>query len=351
MRYIVLICLLFTLFFAGCNQSVRDGYQISPPPTDNENILFEASIDALSDAIRSNPSVAENYYKRAAIYFDKKQWEETSKDIERAIQLNPTNAAYLLLKSQSLLEQNKMDEAWQLINQVESYKLQSPDFYLTKAKLSVFKKDTTAVKSALAQLEQSIPYSSELFLVRGKYLEQLVGDTLSAMQVYHKAIKFDKSNTEPYVRIIDYLVTHNRTDSALALTKIAQVEFVNDSRWKIKQAEILQAQGFLEQSWWVYNTIFNADSTNTSALENMAQIRIKQKGYSAAIKHLTEASKLKPDNADYFYQVGFCYEQLRNFSKAQTNYQNAVRLNPQLRVAEQGLERTTQIVNSLIGLN
>lgn len=351
MRYTVFICSLLALCFAGCNQSVRDGYKISPPPTDNENLLFEASIAALSDAIRSNPSVAENYYKRAAIYFDKNQWEETSKDIDRATQLNPTNATYLLLKSRLLLEQNKLDEAWQLINQVESYKLQSPEFYLTKAKLSIYKKDTVAVKSALAQLEQSTPYNVALFLTRGEYLEELLGDTLAAMQAYHQAIKADKSTAEPYERIIDYLTSHNRADSALALTKIAQVEFGADSRWKIKQAEILKAQGFLEQSWWVYSTILDSDSTNTTALENMAYIRIRQKAYSAAIRHLTEATKLKPNHADYFYHTGFCYEQLRNFSAAQTNYQNAVRLDPKLRVAERGLERTTQIVNSLIGLN
>lgn len=351
MRYLHFVCLAVALFLAGCNQSVRDGYKISPPPTENEDTLFEASITALSDAIRSNPSVSENYYKRAFIYFENKKYEDAYKDIDRATKLNSTNAAYLLLKSQLLLEQGKLDEAWQLINQVESYKVESVDFYLTKAKLSIYKKDTIAVKTALRQLRKSSPYDSDLFLTEGKYLAQLERDTLAAMQAYHQSIKLDRNNEEPYDLIVDYLSKHNQVDSALAIVNLAQVVFTNGTKWKAKQAEILKSQSLYEQAWLVYNRILESDSANTEALESMANIRILQNGYTAALKHLNDVIKLNPRNANYFYLAGFCHEKLRNFTEAQSNYIKAVRIKPDLQAAVQGQERTTRILNRAIGLN
>jgi|GEM_PF-3259665 tetratricopeptide (TPR) repeat protein len=350
LRNTYIILLLFSTFLFGCNQPEKNRYKISPPPSDNEESFFDASIKALSDAIRSNPSVSENYFKRATIFFQNRLFVESFKDINRATELSPNTADYLLLKAKLLKQSGETDEAWQIINEVESYNLESVDYYLTKAELSVYKKDTIAARANLIKAQSLSPYNGNAFFVNGLLFEQIENDTLQAMSFYHKALTYNKVHPEAYNRIINYLQTHSLSDSAIAMTDKASEVFPKEIKWKNIKADIFRKNASYEKAIQTYQLVFDQDSTQVVALANMADIRIGQKAYSAALKYLKEAILIETKPAKLLYLAGFCNEKLQNYSESQLYYIRAVKANPDFPQAVEGQERTTRIINRAIGL-
>lgn len=341
---------LLIVFLLGCNEPTKDRYKISPPPSDNEERFFEASIKALSDAIRSNPSVPENYFKRASIFFQNRQFDDSLKDINRATELSPNNADFLLLKAKLLKENGEIDKAWQLINQVESFNLESVDYYLTKAELSVYKKDTLAAKENLANARNLSPFSGNAFFVNGVLLEQIQNDTIQAMAFYHKALTYNKVQPLIYDKIIGFLQSNSLPDSAITITNKAIAVFPKEVKWKNMKAEIMQRRNSYEQAIQVYQSVYEQDTTQAAPLLKMAEIRIKQDALSAAIKHLKKAAPLETRPANTLYLLGFCNEKLQNYSEAQLYYIKAAKADPEMRQAVEGQNRTTRIVNQAIGL-
>lgn len=350
LRNTYIIFLLLSTFLLGCNQPAKDRYKISPPPSDNEESFFEASIEALSDAIRSNPSVPENYFKRATIFFQNRFFTESAKDINRATELSPNNADYLLLKAKLLKESGETDKAWQIINEVESYNLESVDYYLTKAELSVYKKDTVAARVNLIKAQDLSPYNGNAFFVNGLLLEQIENDTLQAMFFYHKALTYNKVQSKAFSKLIDYLQTHSLPDSAIAMADKASEIFPKEIKWKNTKAEILRKNASYERAIQAYQSVFDQDSTQVAALANMADIRIGQKAYSAALQHLKKAILIETKPAKLLYLAGFCNEKLQNYSESQLYYIRAVKAKPDFPQAVEGQERTTRIINRAIGL-
>ncbi|MDP5121423.1 MAG: tetratricopeptide repeat protein [Spirosomaceae bacterium] len=342
--------LLLIVFLFGCNQPTKDRYKISPPPSDNEASFFEASVKALSDAIRSNPSVSENYFKRATIFFQNRQFKESLKDINRAAELSPNNADYLLLKAKLLKENGEIDKAWQLINQVESYNLESVDYYLIMAELSVYKKDTLAAKANLASAQKLSPYSGNAFFVKGILLEQIQNDTVQAMDFYQKALTYNKAQPIVYDKIINFLQRRSLPDSAISIVDKAIMVFPEEVKWKNTKAEILRKNTLYERAIQVYESVYEQDTTQADALVKMADIRIGQKAYSSAIRYLKKAIPLEAKPAKLLYLTAFCNEKLQNYSEAQLFYIKAAKADPEMRQAVEGQNRTTRIVNQAIGL-
>lgn len=335
----------------GCNNPDKGRYKISPPPSSNEKSVYDASIQALSDAIRSSPSISQNYFKRASIYFDNRDFESSLKDINKAIELQPNNPNYLLLKAKNLKEFGKYNEAYPLIKQIESFNLTSYDFYLISAEVYIYKKENQLAKSYLQKAIRNAPQSAEPNFVTGLYLKSIVGDTISAINSFYKTLERDSLHRKAFKEVIDYLKKKKLVDSAIAINDKAIIQFPKESYWRNEKGEILSSVGLYEMAWQAYNQQFKVDSTNVEALINMGNMRIKQKAYSSALSHYTKAQSFSKNSANLYYLTGFCNENLKNYTQAQQSYIKSLKINPDLKLAQDGLNRTTDIINSALGLN
>ena len=95
----IYILLIIVVLLAACGQGNRDRSKIPPSPFQLESVMNTAAVDALTDAIRSNPSVAENYFKRAAVFLKVGNTERALEDINRADQLKQNTGKYLFVKA------------------------------------------------------------------------------------------------------------------------------------------------------------------------------------------------------------------------------------------------------------
>jgi tetratricopeptide (TPR) repeat protein len=115
------LVLLSMLLFA-CGQGNRERSKIPPTPFQTESIQNIASLDALTNAIRSNPSVAENYYKRAIILQKMGDLSRALDDINRADRLKQNTGKYLFVKALILRDQKEYREAFAFAQSAESCK-------------------------------------------------------------------------------------------------------------------------------------------------------------------------------------------------------------------------------------
>lgn len=346
-NYLILVGSLAFIF--GCNQPKKNSYKISPPPSKKETGAANAAIKALSEAIRSSPSVPTNYFKRSVIYFNNRLFDEALKDIDRADELRPSQASYLLLKAKILKELNRYTEAITVIKRVESLNPEELDFYVTSAELAIHQKDTLLASSNIAKALKIAPFSAGPHFVKGLYDEQIRHDTLSAVASFYTTIRYDPNHRNAYSEIINYLKTENLSDSAFHMTDLAIRQFGMENVWKKAKAGLLANTGDYEQAFQFYNEIYTADSTDTDAVINLATTRINQKNYLSALFYLEKAISKDVDSANLLYLAGLCNEKMYAYSKAQLYYIKAVRKNPGMQEAVQGQERTTRIINGSVG--
>jgi tetratricopeptide (TPR) repeat protein len=186
--------------------------------------------------------------------------------------------------------------------------------------------------------------------VNGLLLEQIENDTLQAMFFYHKALTYNEVQSKAFSKLIDYLQTHSLPDSAIAMADKASEIFPKEIKWKNTKAEILRKNASYERAIQAYQSVFDQDSTQVAALANMADIRIGQKAYSAALQHLKKAILIETKPAKLLYLAGFCNEKLQNYSESQLYYIRAVKAKPDFPQAVEGQERTTRIITRAIGL-
>ena len=66
----------------------------------------------------------------------------------------------------------------------------------------------------------------------------------------------------------------------------------------------------------------------SAAYDNLAKVRIKQGRYGEAIRHLSEALRLNPYNADAHNDLGFALQQLGGQEQAMVHFRTAIRLQP-----------------------
>jgi len=182
---------LSVLLYA-CGQNNRERSKIPPTPFQTESIQNTASLEALTDAIRSNPSLAENYYKRAIILHKMGDSQKALEDINRADRLKQNTGKYLYVKALILRDMKQYRDAYAFAQSAEILNVDTPELYTLLGDLSQQRNDLKNAEQYLAKSLQIAPYDGETYFYQGT-LAARKGDTVSAILKMNKAIDMKPS--------------------------------------------------------------------------------------------------------------------------------------------------------------
>lgn len=81
------------------------------------------------------------------------------------------------------------------------------------------------------------------------------------------------------------------------------------------------------------------DNSVPQDLKEMGRFYLLSKQYDEAIKSLTSASEISPDDPEVYYLLGMVYESIHQFDKAKLHYEKAAGINPDFKDVQKRLSR------------
>ncbi len=338
------ILLIVTVLLAACGQGNRERSKIPPTQFQTESEMNEAAEVALTEAIRSNPSVAENYYKRAGIYLKLNDTESALEDINRADQLKPNVGKYLFTKALILRRMKKIDEAFSFAQSAEILNFDTPELYTLLGDLAQQRNDLAGAEKYLAKSMQTAPFDGETHFYRGT-LAARKGDTVSAIALINKAIEIKPSFREGYTKLTDILQSYRMYDSALVVNQKAIAEFKNNADFIVERGLTYFKKGWLDSALVNYERAARVDPRRTDVLLYAGAIYYRWKSYERALENYQKAAGINRDLPKVYFLLGLTYEQLGNLQEAENALKEAVEKSPNDEQAIVALNRVSGRLN------
>lgn len=281
------------------------------------------SVEYLNNKIRENPYNSFLFSKRAKLYFSKADFSSAIGDMKIAISLDSLIqdyyvdlSNYYLLNKESLLSKETLERG------VKNTK----DNYIVKTKLAEFNffiKNYNKSIELLNEVEMQKPEYDRSFFVRGMIYTEM-GDTSKAIKSFEMARQKNNNFYEPNILI--GLIYANRKDT------LAFQYYKDAIRIKPKSAEayyniaiLYQEINNFDKAMLIYNKIINEiDSNYYEALFNIAYINLHAKNeFNLAIDYFKKYLNQNQKSARTWYNIGLCYEKLKNKKEAINCYEKA----------------------------
>lgn len=297
----------------------------------------EAEFKAVNDLLKKDINNTSLYLKRAKLYSKYKDLSSAVNDIDRAIKIDSTQPEYYLLKAELLKKQDKLIESKQTLDACMVLDNDNVPARVELGWLALIARDyEQAIKYADAALKIDI-YNANAYYLKGMVFEEQL-DTTLAISSYKTALEQENDFYEPHIHLG---LLHFDKD-----LNLAKAYLKNALRIKPQSLEALYAFGICCQEKGDYNEAI-ATYHNILKIEeyrepyfNLGYIHQEYlKVYDVAIDYYSKAIKVEPKYVDAYYNRGLCYEELGEIKKAEKDFREALKLNPQYTNAALALER------------
>jgi tetratricopeptide (TPR) repeat protein len=203
------------------------------------------------------------------------------------------------------------------------------DFYRGERRWS----EAEAAYRKAIELEPNSPQPrvslAQLFLAQGQEgkAEQVVREAKTALG----------STSEGYRMLGDFYFNLGETDKALAEYASLYQEHPKDQRVEDNYAQLLILRDRIDEASKINEQTLEDNPNDSAALINQAQILGRQGRSNDAIPVLQKVLKDEPQNATAHYYLGVAYSQVGNAGQAEGEWREAVRLHPNMTIAQEAL--------------
>lgn len=284
----------------------------------------DPTVDALTTAIKENPSDPQRWIDRAQLYYDREAYDQAIHDLAASMKLDSTN-----LRAHHLLADVYLDhlQSALALKTLQRASTLYPDSIRTKLKLSEFQlivKQYEGAKQTLAEIMKIRPGHPEaLFMLGLVYRDQ--GKTEEAVAAFQSAVERDPQLTEAWVILGDLM---DRTQNPLAIQyfdNAVRVDPNNVAAWHAK-AYYLQNNDNMPEALKIYRHIHTLDAQYPEAYLNAAILLLYQDSVDAAMAELTILKNIDPTNAPAWFYTGKAYQFKGEKAQAKAAFEQALRL-------------------------
>ncbi|MEZ5046416.1 MAG: tetratricopeptide repeat protein [Chitinophagaceae bacterium] len=258
---------------------------------DNENFQYATEM-----ATTLYPYSAILILRNAEYLVDHKKFGQAMLLLDKLEEIDPNNVECVFLRSDILLEQNKLNEAIQFL----------------ESKIDDF---------------QSIDKTDLLIQLSEVYDE--VEDFEKVYSTLERILKYDPNNEDALMRICFWAEINNKQEESIALHKnIIEESPYNAMAW-YNLGVAYQGLKLHEKAIDAYEYCLAIDDKFEYAYRNIGDAYMQIKQYNKAIEVLEmHLSISKPEDV-ILEAIGHCWEKQKNYPKARHFYRRASQLNPQ----------------------
>ena len=181
----------------------------------------------------------------------------------------------------------------------------------------------------LADLKYTKLYQANLGSLYCEWAIKLyeANNTRLAFEKFEEALKLDPDNPEIYNGLgkINWFAK-NYNDAIRQLQRAIELEPNNCEHYKLLAKIYLETDNIYDAER-IYKEAIYVDENDAECQAQFGIIKAKKKDVVTALKYLTNAVKLDPDNEDYIYHLALVYELAGEIKSAIASYNKVLKIN------------------------
>ncbi|CAN5214171.1 hypothetical protein BH10CYA1_BH10CYA1_43830 [soil metagenome] len=276
---------------------------------------FDGALDIAQKALAENPQDAANYYRIAQIHIQQWRLREALDELQNAISMDAKD----------------------------------PRFYRSRASIKRFQGD---MNGAIADQAKAVEFSNDKAFELGELanMNLLAGNKNRAIDNLQEALKINAKNQNMRDKLATLLMEEKRYEDLATLYKQELVSSAKDAKLHMGYANALVLLGQGDQAVREFVAASNLDPLDPEPHRSVGALRIKQKDYAAAAEEFKKALSINPTVAD-LVALGYCYALNRDYVEAETALVTALALQQLTQLNTPNVVPTrTQINRSLADL-
>lgn len=334
-RFVLLSFIGCTALFASL-LSCGDGKKGNEPNANvGDTLGVLSNLDLL---ISENPNDPELYYQRAQYHLEEDNVFSGKVDVEKAIELDSTQAKYFTLLADFNLVMSKIPEVKTNLANALRLEPENTDALLKYGEFQLYLQDYTAVFENVNKALKINPYLAKGYFLKGMAYTEME-DTALAISSFQTCVEQDPEYYHAHMQLgLLFAAKHD----PICINYFNNAIRVNPSKPEAYYALgfFYQEHGNYEEALQCYDNMLKVSPKNAAALYNKGYVNLVYLNrYDEAIEWFTQTVQVDPRYADAYYNRGYAYELKKNTAAARQDYQNAIRVQPEHKLATQGLKR------------
>lgn len=324
--YLLFVCLFF-IFACSNNTNFNTESQDS------------SEIAIITKKIRKNPFDANLYIQRAKFFWQKGLKDSAIRDAILAVRVDSLTDSITYKLSEYLINTGKVKDA---IKWLEKYNKRRPDNPLINTQIAncyFILKDYRKAKEYLDNVFIVDRNYARAYFIKGMVLIE-TNQPAEAIETFQIVVNLDPTNYEAYNML--GLLYHELDDTLAASYYRAAIRLKPDEpQYYYNLAFYYQEKKQYDKALYYYNYILRKiNNRYENAYYNQGYIYAAYfKEYQKAINYFDTVIRINPDNVDAVYNMGYCYEMMKDYTRARSCYIKAKAIIPNYQKAIDGLNR------------
>ena len=335
----VWILFIFSLLLSSC-QPVNVKKEAAEQNSDS----LPLELEALNEKILSDSLNPEHYYLRSRYYLEQKDINRALADISKALQLDEKNSDYFVVLSEIYLSMSRIPNCLEALKKAEELDPANNNALLKLAEVYLILKDyanTFEYTRRALDLDQINPVAH---FIRG-YAYMELGDSSLAIQNLQAAADQDQNYYDAYLELGAIYSAQKNSLAAGYLQTATRIEPGRGEAYYLLGLAF-QEQENIPKAVETYEILLTVSPDFKEALYNLGYINLVYlNDFEKAVNFFTRAISLDSKYTDAYFNRGYSYEWLGDYTNARKDYQKALDLYPNYERSIIGLNRLDSLQN------
>lgn len=306
------------LFFA-CNERVKHEIPALPQLDD---AYFQYALASLDETIAQNPRNASAYYRKADMLLEQGKANQALTAIQKAINIDGSEAAYRLVKAKAFLQKGRYREAFQEAQEASKTGLSTVELYEVLAEASL---QSNYFQEALLYSDSALflaPRNYKNYLRKGLALAASK-DTASAERNLLKSIDLGAPAAEAYGELITLYTNSGNYQKARTYMEKSLAQEEPDDKTLLLQAKILRHTGNEDSARAILYKIKGSHAVDRfDVYQELKDWYFQHRTYDSATFYAKQMLELEPNNKEPMLTLARIYDRRRSYQSAIQTYQN-----------------------------
>ena len=334
---VLLLAILIILPLSGCKtnpgNSENTEQEVHSTQPDSSNLV---SLDLL---IRSNPTDASLFARRARLQADRQNYRDAMNDISIALSLDSVNPTFYIDQAEYFIYNGQPNDAKNSLAVCQRLHPRNTDAKLKLAEIHLYLKEYPKAQLVLREVNAINSNLPQVYFLQGLIALENEDSTI-AVRHMQTAISKDPDYYAAYMQAGKIL--SEQEDPLGEQYLISAIELLPESYEARYQLGLLyQDQGKVDLAEEQYDYIIREiDSTLAVPYYNKGYLQLIHSGdFEKAISYFSKAIEFEPGYAEAWYNRGLCHELIGRFREARQDYQKVLELQTNYPLAIKGLNR------------